>query len=271
MVRKKNEFSNLLLLFFLLFIIIFCLIWFMFCYSYSYSYEHFENENNDKKIELIVARYNEDLDWLRDEKYNKYSTIIYNKGDDEKFYFPPNLKKIVKLQNVGVSVHTYLHHIIENYDNLADITIFLPGSCMSPQKIDMTKRTVELVEEKKNSVFVVTRHDDYIQNAMGDFTLEEYSLENDKNREKNADSKLQKCKIRPFRDWYNSLFPNININVINYKGIFALSRDHILNRSKNSYQELISFVDKDVNGECPHFFERAFLAIFHPIPKECLY
>ena len=249
-------------------ILLFLLIIFLLWYNFFYSHENFKSEND--KIELIVARYNEDLDWLKDEKYNKYSTIIYNKGDDEKFYFPPNLK-IVKLQNVGVCVHTYLFHIIENYDNLADVTIFLPGSCMSPTKIDMTKRTVELVEETKNSVFIIIRHDDYIQNSMGDFILENYNLENDKNKEKNNDSKLQNCKIRPFGNWYNSLFPNINIKVFNLKGIFALSKEHILNRSKESYQELLSFVDKDVNGECPHFFERAFLAIFHPIPEECLY
>ncbi len=68
------------------------------------------------KIELVVARYNEDLSWLK--KINKNIKItIYNKGD------PINFKNI-KLPNVGRESHTYLTHILNNYDNLADITIF---------------------------------------------------------------------------------------------------------------------------------------------------
>ena len=32
---------------------------------------------------IVVSRYNEKLDWLKDEPFNKYSVIIYNKGNDE--------------------------------------------------------------------------------------------------------------------------------------------------------------------------------------------
>ena len=44
------------------------------------------------------------------------------------------LRLIINLENVGVCVHTYFYHIIEHYDNLDDIIVFLPGSCMDENK-----------------------------------------------------------------------------------------------------------------------------------------
>ena len=37
-------------------------------------------------------------------------------------------KTIIKLDNLGKNDHTYLYHIIENYHNLSNITVFIPGS-----------------------------------------------------------------------------------------------------------------------------------------------
>ena len=69
---------------------------------------------------LVCARYNEDLNWLLPLKNE--SIIIYNKGEDNLDTFPK--QKVVKLPNLGREGGTYLHHIIQNYDNLSDYTIF---------------------------------------------------------------------------------------------------------------------------------------------------
>lgn len=68
--------------------------------------------------ELVVARYNEDLSWLF--KVNNKKITIYNKGNNINY-------NNIKLPNIGRESHTYLTHIIKNYDNLADITIFTQG------------------------------------------------------------------------------------------------------------------------------------------------
>jgi hypothetical protein len=52
--------------------------------------------------------------------------------------------------------------------------------------------------------------------------------------------------------------------------IFAVSNQHIKNRSKESYKELIKYVNRNKNEECAHYIERAILAVFHPIPDECI-
>ncbi len=72
----------------------------------------------NKKLEIVVARYNENIDWL--EPYLSDSTI-YNKGRSIAG------KDTVPLPNIGREGHSYLYHIIENYDNLADRTIFCQG------------------------------------------------------------------------------------------------------------------------------------------------
>ena len=69
---------------------------------------------------IIVARYNENVEWTEELP----NVIIYNKGnelDDSGSY------KEVRLNNVGREGHTYYKYISDNYENLAEHTIFLQG------------------------------------------------------------------------------------------------------------------------------------------------
>lgn len=65
-------------------------------------------------FKVVVARYNEDVEWCK-----PFPCIIYNKGGA--------LPNTIALPNIGREAHTYLHHIIENYDNLDDYTAFVQG------------------------------------------------------------------------------------------------------------------------------------------------
>jgi hypothetical protein len=70
-------------------------------------------------IKIVVARYNENIEWTKNFK----NVIIYNKGnklsDDYNEYI---------LENVGREGHTYYKYIYDNYYNLDDYTIFLQGT-----------------------------------------------------------------------------------------------------------------------------------------------
>jgi hypothetical protein len=232
-----------------------------------------EDTNNvsTQNIEILIARYNEDLEWLKNKPFSSYPITIYNKGVNDNFYKPSYLKEVVELPNVGVNVHSYLYYIIENYDNLPDVVIFLPGSAMDKHKRNKTLKTVLNTISTNNSVFYVEKNIDYIKETLNDFNLDIYPISNLQNRELNNDYKLEKCNIRPFGKWYDYLFPNISLDHINYHAIFSVSREHILNRSKKSYKKLIKYVNNHKNEECAHYFERSFLSIFHPIPDECIY
>lgn len=69
-------------------------------------------------FQLIIARFDEDLSWL--EKIN-LNYKIYNKGN--KISYP-----CVCLPNVGREAKSYLHHIVENYSELSEYTIFVQGN-----------------------------------------------------------------------------------------------------------------------------------------------
>mgnify|MGYP003660024033 CR=1 FL=1 len=68
---------------------------------------------------LVVNQYKYDVSWVP--RYTD-NYIIYDKGETEL-----ESDKVIKLPNVGHNIHTYFHHIIENYDDLADVTIFVKG------------------------------------------------------------------------------------------------------------------------------------------------
>jgi hypothetical protein len=88
------------------------------------------------EVQLVVARYRESLAWLQ--PFQSFPTIIYDKGE---------LAAENHLPNVGRESHTYLHHIIANYDRLAEITVFLQGNPLShvpdlPNKLWSLEREV---------------------------------------------------------------------------------------------------------------------------------
>ena len=79
------------------------------------------DEKDKSYLELVVARYNEDLKWV--EQYQNLATV-YNKGED--------IEGAISLENIGREAHTYLYHIVNNYNNLADYTCFLQGDPLYP-------------------------------------------------------------------------------------------------------------------------------------------
>jgi hypothetical protein len=67
--------------------------------------------------QIVIARYQEDVSWAEGR-----AAVIYNKGlalqtrTEQRF-----------LPNIGREAHTYLHHIIASWDNLAETTFFTQG------------------------------------------------------------------------------------------------------------------------------------------------
>jgi len=69
-------------------------------------------------LELVVARYDEDLAWLK-RVPKDFRITIYDKGDGASGGIP--------LLNEGREAHTYLRHLSERYDSLAELTVFVQG------------------------------------------------------------------------------------------------------------------------------------------------
>ena len=69
-------------------------------------------------LELVVARYDENLAWLK-RVPRDFRITIYDKGDGS--------SGGKQLPNRGREAHTYLHHLTERYDGIADLTVFVQG------------------------------------------------------------------------------------------------------------------------------------------------
>jgi len=108
------------------------------------------------EVELVLAHFNEDASWS-----DPYASVrtIYCKGSQ--------VPGCVPLENVGREGHTYLTHIVNNYDHLADWTVFsqagapgvgynghrLGGGHMQP---GVEFQDYMLPDKARDSVFVFT-------------------------------------------------------------------------------------------------------------------
>lgn len=79
-------------------------------------------------LELVVARYAEDLRWLRKVPAD-LAVTIYNKGPELAEELPVLRREphVASLPNVGREAHTYLHHLASCYSRLAPHTVFCQG------------------------------------------------------------------------------------------------------------------------------------------------
>ena len=233
-----------------------------------------------KKVDLVIARYKEGLDWMKDYLDRPFSrAFIYNKGNSivEPLVFTnPETKCVVEnIPNVGVCDHTIVHHIVDKYDDLGDITLFAPGSAdisyKHCDKAGIFRFTVDKAFDTKNTVLNVYKFDVPIAEAMYNFKMDEYPPQA-ANNNPNAGNFMQKsADIRPFGEWYRANIPNADTKNATFFGIMAVARDHIHRRPKSFYENLLKQVSTHKFHEASHFLERSYPGMFHPVPEESMF
>jgi hypothetical protein len=147
-----------------------------------------KRERESKEISVVISRYAENLDWVNmlEKKSSRLKPIIYNKGDE--FICP---FKQIRLPNIGKNDHTYLYHIVNNYNNLAPITIFCHGSSYDTKnKGDMLSFIVDKVLETSNTVMTGTIYDIPIKQRLYNFQLDTYHTRNPANAQKSGELPL---------------------------------------------------------------------------------
>ena len=261
---KKQNYSNL-------FFIFFTVLCFLGILLFLIKIRNTQKETLETKpnLQIIISRYNEDLEWLKEEPFNQYPVIVYNKGPNTDFYHAPNITQIIPVKNVGRCDHTYLYHIIENYDNLADITIFLPGSTQMEHKLPKAKSQVTECAKHNNTVIIkenssTSYHPNGVQSDFYHFQLDDWVSTDNTNKVLKTEEKLLPAEIRPFGKWYEARFPDIHIKYVSYLGILGISKKHILQHPKSYYENLIQELSTHSNPEVGHYFERSWSAIFTP-------
>lgn len=109
------------------------------------------------KKRLTVAHYSENLNWLK--KINpEIEIFIYHKKNNDINYDNKVIlsKNEFELSNVGRESHTYIKHIIDNYENLFDLEFFSQGTPDEyPNFIDIVNND-NILEYKQYSIFPKT-------------------------------------------------------------------------------------------------------------------
>ena len=220
-------------------------------YSLVKKIESFES--NPTSL-IVIARYNEKLEWLSEEPFSKHKVLVYNKGVNEDF-FP--VENVVRLENVGRCDHTYLYHIVNHYDDLTDIIIFLPGSVNI--KMEKSKTMVQKIDETQKAVFLSTPTN---KSDLYHFKLDEWMASSPENNSINNESKLELARIRPFGEWFQSKFGDYDMTHVSYGGILSVSKKDVLQHPKSFYEDLLEELSHTSNPEVGHYVERSWQAIF---------
>uniref|UniRef100_A0A6C0F4Y2 Uncharacterized protein n=1 Tax=viral metagenome TaxID=1070528 RepID=A0A6C0F4Y2_9ZZZZ len=249
-------------------------------YKINYAGEKF----NLKEVCLVVARYKENIDWVL--AYNDIA-IIYNKGPLITGYnagFP--FQNVINLENIGREGHTYLHHIIENYENLNSRTIFVQGSPFIHNKTILFG-----IDNYEKNLDVQPLGATYLPNCPSKWYANNYK--------KTTDYGLNYCiflmnqnmeyfnyfdnGVKELNYKYKKLFPNSkslvenflqrssyevikNVNVIRLVlcGLFSVTDNKIKKHDVKIYQELIKELTSfnPQGGENGYILEKLWLYIF---------
>jgi UDP-galactopyranose mutase len=208
----------------------------------NYFDEHFTKIDT---TEIVVAHYNEDVEWLNKNQGN--SLHIYSKGN------PPRITcNLHILPNIGREPHTYLTYIIDRYDSLPDIVFFTQGNIRDHYSHDVSYFLNLQPNEFSSKNTDLKLFKTYISD---DYRIHEWSS-----------SKLEPCEF-PGNVWFNK-FVNSEINLdttpiyIYWAAIFSVRKEAILSRSKDYYKSIISQLQTN-SSELAHFIERSWYYIFN--------
>jgi hypothetical protein len=227
------------------------------------SQSHEINGITNNTFDIVISHYRNSISWLTQFKNLKNKNIrffIYSKGNkfpdtnQIKSNFPKSEINLIKLDNIGMCDHTYLYHIIENYNDLADATYFLTDTADSKHKKD----TFHIISKSNpNSEYLFP----LVHNKLTyNFQLDHWTPTTQKNNGKNI-IKLKPSPIRPYGKWFEEMTKSQFCRNSSYLGIFMASRNRIRRRDVSFYEKLIKQID-DTHCEVAHYIERLWYWIF---------
>ncbi len=213
-------------------------------------------------IEVVVAHYDEDLQWLDKIKdHPRVSATVYHKGNDP----PPGA---ILLHNVGRESHTYLTHIVRNYDRLADLTLFLQGN-----PVDHAPHDVPLNEHIALLAASAARYGCSTNLAWGVEPGFRPTVAGVATSEETFGAWFERVLGRSMpsvaREASQRASPVAREPLLWYVGgIMGMRRDRLTSRPRAFYEGLLRELDWHVNPAQGHYFERAWYYIFDACSAE---
>ena len=224
-----------------------------------------KSSKNMESLDVVIAHYKEDLSWVDTMLPQNCRIFIYTKSTER-----PNCKRQYfhkYLDNVGRDGHTYLYHIIDNYNkkiSLNENTLFITGSC------DLLYKSIFLY------LLIHNTGKFYFNSILlqpNNVVISNYQylvFENIKNNGYCSSSKAnqhQGCDLIRFKfDYFQEFLNYFQLKPKYYSygggGVYMIKSNVIYNRPIEFYKKLIQFVNSGDNVLNGHFLERSWCTIF---------
>lgn len=202
----------------------------------------------------VISRCNEDINWLIP---IASQTIILNKCAPLDQVISKVFLDVKQLPNVGRESHSYLDFVLSNYDDLPDEVVFSQARINDHEgyKTGGSDILVRLGDEARTFGKSL--------NFSPPCTKRIFHIGFDLRRcfpnlTSQGENTLSKWMVKYFGEYSE-------LNMIYWYGIFAVRKDLILKRSKESYQTLISTVNYSINPLEGFYFERTWALVFNLI------
>lgn len=207
------------------------------------------------RVKVIIARYREDISWAADLGYDY---VVYDKGGS-------SAVNARRLENIGREGHTYLTHIVREYDTLAPVNVFLQGNPFDHLD-DQKKGSVEMLRSMIEDV--VDRGVPFKGFAWFKLKCDRLGQPHDLRKPENQGRWSGWGKDIPLGDVFEALFdadfPK-QLVATAPTGIFSVSGERIRTRPKAFYSYALGLIEQDPDdaNNTGHAFERLWQHIFN--------
>ncbi|CAE7667654.1 unnamed protein product [Symbiodinium sp. CCMP2456] len=222
---------------------------------------------SSSSIDLVVAAFNENLSYLEP------IMSIAGPGTKLKLYCSgsPGLDpRCIPLPNLGGENAVYLHHIVQNYHSLADITVFSVGSIMRNENNQLLCRKLN---------YLMTQLRPATRGLFGNFSTMAHTSEGEFNpfnpafdivtyaSQKWGMIRLCNASMRPLGTWYQNFVEQDLIRPtcagVLFNGIFAVRAERLRRWPKSKYESLLAEMSRcgDLRSVADHYMERSWKAM----------
>lgn len=261
-----------------------------------------------RAVDLVIARYKEDISWLHQVPQD-ISIYIYNKNQSYttvpqrrfgrvvlsndrtlEHLNVPDRSIVSNIPNIGREADTYLEHIINHYDDLADMTIFCQGDPFphSPDFLNLLKHTaayssvqpltdryLDVSKIPPKHILETHTHDHLCGSRVyvapicfKNFAVIDYHDHGGYDVYENTANHFNFENGTNVMEWlmktngFNIHKPIPSIGYFCYAAIFAVKKESILQHPKSAYVNLKNMI-ASANPLFPSAMERMWLQLFY--------
>jgi len=203
------------------------------------------------KKQLVISRCYEKIDWIEKVSFFFDDIVVYDKNDDGNA-FSSELCKVATLPNLGRECHSFLTHIVSNYEN---ITKYSHISFLQADPLEHSPDFVKILMDNKNHGY---KPFFFVKNNINKLSYNYEPIE-----------KVHPIGLPLFSFYYHLFCDKIVDNISQSRNsMMIVPSKKIVFRSKKFYQYLLEYLEKSNNPLEGYIIERLWIPIFDGETKD---